>query len=126
MKTKCRSNQCLRYGNFESGICPKCIGLMNKPIKQRTPIKKVSDKRKKENAEYLKLRAQFLKDNPYCQVYGCHRKSSDIHHKKGRENALLSDLTQFLSVCRLCHTKIELNPLWAKENGYSVNRTTND
>jgi transcription elongation factor Elf1 len=97
---------------------------MNKPTKQRTPIKKVSDNRKKQNAEYLKIRAQFLKENPKCKV--CGKDANQIHHAKGRISTLLSDLKHFISVCGLCHTKIELNPLWAKENGYSVNRTTND
>lgn len=43
-KKKCRSNNCLRYGNFENGICPKCIGLMNKSQKAKKAIKKVSDR----------------------------------------------------------------------------------
>ena len=42
-KKKCKSNNCLRYGIFENGICQKCIGLMNKTAKARKPIKKKSD-----------------------------------------------------------------------------------
>ena len=43
-KRKCRSNQCLRFGIFENGICPKCIGLMNKSVKAKKQIKKASDR----------------------------------------------------------------------------------
>lgn len=43
MKSKCRSNQCLRFGEFENGICPKCQKLMKQGFKKRKPIKKNSD-----------------------------------------------------------------------------------
>lgn len=42
MKSKCRSNQCVRVGIFENGICEKCKKLMNQGFKARKPIKKVS------------------------------------------------------------------------------------
>jgi hypothetical protein len=115
----------MRVVTVKGDICQKCVKFI-KENKKSILIKKISDKRKKENSEYLNIRAKYLKENPYCQVYGCNRKSSDIHHKKGRENSLLNDLTYFLGVCRCCHSKIELNPIWAKENGYSLNRTSND
>ncbi len=124
MKSKCKSNQCLRVGEFENGICPKCTNLMKQGFKKRKPIKKMSKKRSIQNKEYLKIREQFLKDNPKCKV--CGKDANQIHHAKGRINALLSDLSYFIAVCGQCHTKIELNPLWAKENDYSLNRTAND
>jgi hypothetical protein len=43
MKSKCRSNQCLRVGEFENGICPKCQKLIKQGFKSRKPIKKNSD-----------------------------------------------------------------------------------
>ena len=43
MKSKCRSNQCLRVGEFESGICDKCQNLIKQGFKKRKPIKKNSD-----------------------------------------------------------------------------------
>lgn len=43
MKSKCRSNQCLRVGEFENGICDKCQKLMKQGFKKRKPIKKNSD-----------------------------------------------------------------------------------
>lgn len=86
------------------------------------PIKKVSNKRKVENKEYTKLRKAFLESSIYCQVKGCKKLATEVHHKKGRIGKLLTDISYFLGVCRECHNKIELEPLWAKENGYSLNR----
>lgn len=88
--------------------------------KARTPIKKVSDKQAKINAAYSVLRKQFLKDNPTCKV--CGRESKEVHHKLGRLGHRMLDTTEWLSVCSLCHHDIEMNPEWAKLNGYSKNR----
>lgn len=55
-----------------------------------------------------------------CEVEGCVHKATQIHHKKGRiGDALYND---FLAICEDCHRKVEENPEWAKENGYSVSR----
>jgi len=86
------------------------------------PIKKVSDKRKVENKEYLDLRNGYFYNNPLCEVKFCNNLATEIHHKKGRIGKLLTDIRYFLAVCRECHNKIELNPILAKENGYSLNR----
>jgi len=86
------------------------------------PIKKISNKRKIENKEYLKVRKLFLESLIFCQVKGCKGLATEVHHKKGRIGKLLTDIRYFLGVCRECHNKIELEPNWAKENGYSLNR----
>ena len=41
---------------------------------------------------------------------------------RGRLGDLLVDPRFFLGVCRRCHDRIELNPAWAHEMGYSVSR----
>jgi hypothetical protein len=86
------------------------------------PIKKVSQKRNLENKEYLKVRKVFLQSLMFCQVNSCKKLPTEVHHKKGRIGKLLTDTRYFLGVCRECHNKIELEPLWAKENNYSLNR----
>lgn len=118
---KCIIIGCLKKGEFENGICDKCKIKISKSKAPKKAINQVSEKRKKENSLYSSLRKQFLKDNPLCKV--CGFKANQIHHKKGRENSLLIDVRYFLSVCGDCHTKIELNPTWAKEMGFSLNRT---
>jgi len=102
--------------------------------KEKKPINKVSAKRKEENAEYKPLREQFLYFNKVCPITG--GKTEDIHHKMGRigfaddfareENIpLLLDERFWLAVSREGHIKIENNPEWAYEQGYSVKRNTN-
>ena len=96
-----------------------------KPLAKRSPIKKRSAKRKKQEAKYLKIRMDFMLKHPHCQagIPGrCTHHSTDVHHKAGRVGDLLTDERYFLSVCRSCHTWIELNPLEAKELGYSESR----
>ena len=68
---------------------------------------------------YQKQRNEYLKEHPLCQV--CHGKpSSEIHHRKGRDGNNL--FQYFLAVDHECHRKIEENPEWAKEMGYSISR----
>jgi hypothetical protein len=86
------------------------------------PIKKVSQKRNLENKNYTKVRKVFLESLIFCQVKGCKGLATEVHHKKGRIGKLLTDISYFLGVCRECHNKIELEPKWAKENNYSLNR----
>jgi len=73
--------------------------------KKHLPIKKLSDKRKKQNDVYLVLRKEFLEKNPYCQIRfaGCTNLSVDVHHSEGRIGKLLTDVEHFVSTCRNCH-----------------------
>ena len=90
--------------------------------KSPKPIPKVSAKRKKEQKEYTIKRLQFLSqpENFRCPVTG--ERATEIHHKKGRTGSNFLDTSTWLAVSRNGHRKIEENPEWAKENGYSENR----
>ncbi len=83
---------------------------------KRSPLRKVSNKRAVENALYLKLRKQFLEENPDCKL--CGMPAHDIHHRRGRFKKRLVEVEFFLSVCRACHTIIHENPKWAERRGY--------
>jgi len=107
------------FTHYSSSYCQLCG---TKPIKKAKPIRKVGAKMEGLNKEYGKLRIQYLKVYPICEVVGCCNPSNEIHHMKARDNRRLIDDNHFLAVCRPCHQKIELNPLWAKENGYSKSR----
>ena len=85
---------------------------------KRKPINKVSDKQKKRNAEYLKVRLEYLNAHKLCEV--CGSSASEIHHKSHRAGSMLTDTNYFLAVCRSCHTKIHNNVSWAEENGYLI------
>jgi hypothetical protein len=106
-----------KYGLGTSGC--KCFYSW---FESPEPIKKVSQKRNLENKEYLKVRKVFLQSLMFCQVNSCKKLPTEVHHKKGRIGKLLTDTRYFLGVCRECHSKIELEPTWAKENNYSLNR----
>ena len=82
-----------------------------------------SKKMAKINREYSKLRIEFLIDKPNCMASlpGCTLRAAEIHHKKGR-GKYHNDITTWLSVCRICHNWIELNPIDAQELGLSIKR----
>ena len=103
---------------------PECVEnkLQKKSV---APIKPVSDKMTKELAKYRRLRSQYLEATPTCEVRGCNRGATDIHHKKSR-GIYLCVVEYFLAVCRPCHQRIEMDVNWSKENGYSVNRLSDE
>lgn len=110
--------------NFTAGTY--CIGhakmMGSERVKETKPIPVRSEKMKSEMKGYKKEAAQFLKENPKCQVSGCTKKSEHVHHKAGRIGKNLTDKKNWLAVCPQHHTKIETDVIWAKENGYSISR----
>jgi hypothetical protein len=93
-----------------------------KQLKKQYGIKKISDKRIKENKEYLILRVDFLAktENQVCPI--TKQQTTDIHHKKGRIGKLFLDTRYWIAVSRNGHRWIEENPIEAKKLGYSLNR----
>ena len=107
------------------GMCQECA-YNNPKDKNHHPVRiaPVSDKRKKQNAEYQKVRIEFLNNNQVCQAKLpiCTHWATEIHHQSGRIGDLLTDTNKFVAICRSCHTYIELHPEQAKEMGLSKNR----
>ncbi len=121
-KDLCQDKNCSNYLKY-SRYCHH-VGFTIKP---ETVIKKESDKRKEVNRkEYGPKSRKFVKDNPNCQaaISGlCDGKSKCVHHKKGKNSKDdLLDEKYWLAVCFSCHRCIEDNPLFAKEQGFSVSR----
>lgn len=87
-------------------------------------IKRRSEKRAKQEREYIKENKIYLEEHPYCEAkVQCHGMlSSQVHHKKGRIGDLLLNKEFWLPVCGQCHDWIENNPLEAKEKGLSLSR----
>jgi len=120
-----------QYNSLQKCPCNECVkerGVNKKPpvFKPKTAIKKVSDKRKKQKAEYQLKRILFLREphNQKCPVTG--KPTTDVHHMKGRIGNLLLDERYWIALSREGHKYIEENPEWAKENGYSLNRLDKD
>ena len=106
---------CKKCGNkSHSDFCFRC--------KPRKPIANRSKKRLAQESEYSKLRKVFLTIHNKCEVNGCSKEATDIHHVIGRIGDRLTDQDNFLAVCREHHRYIEEHPEWAKANGYSKNR----
>ena len=97
-------------------IYPKPLSQLSKPRKR---FRQVSAKRQKDNKEYTRLRKEFLLENPRCQLRGCDKPSTQIHHT-GRRGKHLNNVSLFMAVCARCHTFIEENGEWAKEMGYTL------
>jgi hypothetical protein len=104
-------------GHYVSGdICKLCNEVLREKKAPVTKLKRVSDKRAKEEVEYTKLRKKFMLENKFCQakLVGCSGKSIDIHHR-GKRGVNYLNIETWISVCRNCHSKIH-DVLSAKEN----------
>jgi hypothetical protein len=103
-------------------------GKDTKPTKRQTPIAPRSSKRAEQERKYSIVRRSFLLSSPLCKAKlpnRCTIKATEIHHIAGRIGTKLTDVENFLPVCRECHTWIEMNPLKAKELGLSKSKTNN-
>src|ERR1043166_6735729 len=87
---------------------------------KRSPIRKVSKKRKSELALYAKKREKYLLDQPWCEIGapGCRRKSVEIHHSNHREGKRLLDKKFWWAACRHCHDFCHQNPGIARQKGW--------
>lgn len=88
--------------------------------KPRAKIRKVSSKRRKQNAEYSHVRAAYLETSPQCArcaQNGVCEAATEIHHAGGREGARLTDTPLFVALCGPCHRWVHDNPLAARDAG---------
>ena len=113
---------------------------MNMPkitnLRRGKPIRRVSKKRAAQLREYARLRAVYLRQHPYCEVWLSERgideyalhipwvpfsaRSTEIHHKAGRTGWRLNDTSQWLAVCREAHEWIHDHPAEARKRGYLI------
>lgn len=116
-----KKKPCKRCGELRfiwaRGMCKLCCKIAEP---ERYRIKRESDKEKERLKRYRKARKEYLAEHFRCEV--CGDPAHEIHHRKGRSGDLLWDKRYFLSVDRKCHERIEQNPKWAYENGYSLLR----
>lgn len=116
-------NKCAN-GHIVSGdYCHLCDTPPEK--KKRKRIAPVSERQKFALKIYSEKRVKYLTENPICEVEDCEDKATTIHHAKGRIGELLNDTNFWWACCMDCHTIIENNPEWAKQEGYSESRLTN-
>ena len=132
---------CLDCGTLKTesnGRCGSCNRLNRKleekaqePLKNQVPIKKRSDKMSGLIARYMAQKLIWIRGKK-CAVFP-DKQAIDVHHKQGRvgyadewareqDIPLLLDERFWLPVSRDGHTKIEMNPDWAKKKGFSLDR----
>jgi hypothetical protein len=92
------------------------------PKKAKKPLRRVSKKTSQKLSRISRLKKEFIVGK-ICPIYP-HLKCVDVHHMKGRAGDLLLDTRFWLAVSRKAHVKIELNPTWAREQGYSLPRNS--
>lgn len=93
--------------------------------KERRPrVPQISDKRRLQLVVYDKLRIPWLKGKK-CEVCK-NNDASQVHHKAGKEGELLNYVKWWLPTDDECHKRIEMNPEWAKEMGFSISRNSEE
>lgn len=106
---------------------------------KRTPIRRVSDKRRASNEKYLRRVQEFLIEHPWDQVWLCRHglteadvrtasrtsdgiehipRSTEIHHRNKRDGSRLLDERFWMATSRQSHDMIERNRTWARKEGY--------
>lgn len=94
-----------------------------KPLK-RTPLRRMSKKRRRESVIYSEKRKIFLQSHPWCEVavgvatecVGGNR-STDVHHVAGRLGGNYLDESTWKASCRSCHDWIHNHPGQARQRG---------
>lgn len=133
----CKSCGSLKVENRELGLCASCAAALRKAERRKsvvkTPIKKVSDKKRNEIDQYVPMKDAFLL-RKWCAVHGKPCVPVDVHHQKGkvgyaddiaREKGipLLIDIRFWTPVCRAAHNELTEHSAKAIQDGHSVLRT---
>ena len=80
-------------------------------------LKQRRESKLQDKKSYKEVRSAYMKKHPKCEV--CKRNNAtEIHHIAGRIGNKLTDINNFMSVCRSCHREIHDNDIWARLNGY--------
>ena len=88
-------------------------------------VRSRSPKRAKQEREYARLRHVFLEAHPRCEFRdadACLLWATDVHHRRGRVGALLTDTRYWSALCRPHHRYVTEHPAKAYELGISERR----
>lgn len=120
------------------------------PLKRKTRLRPMSDKRRVQSREYSTLREQFLFAHPVCQFWcwmngyeekdGLYWRKADANkvklsgndmlslgaemscdiHHKAKRGANYLNTETWMAVSRGAHEYIHNRPSWARENGFLI------
>ena len=87
----------------------------------RKPIPKLSPKRKKENAQYLKSRIDFLNkpENKICFIDECNESATTIEHTAGRIGTKYLDQKFWKPCCYTHNSELENNTALSEKYQFS-------
>jgi hypothetical protein len=95
-----------------------------RPSKEQKKIAARSDKRVKDQKEYVKIVKSMLAENPNCEIKmeGCTGLATGLHHlrKRGPKNFL--DRNNLKRSCDSCNLWVELNSKTALSKGFTISR----
>lgn len=93
-------------------------------LMKKSPLRKLSGKRRKEVNLYLKARKKYLEDHMTCEI--CNElESTQIHHSAGRQKERLLKQEWWVAVCQSCHSFVHANPEASLKSGWLLHRTDN-
>ena len=94
--------------------------------KEKAPIAKLSDKRKKIERKEYQPAANAVKrsGDKACQVMSpvCIKSPVRPHHLAGRDGKNLTDLNRMIRCCDPCNIYIERHSTWAKNHGFKISK----
>jgi len=89
---------------------------------KRSPMRAVSDKRRRRDAVYPERRKQVAARGgdicEYCEV----APMTDVHHLAGRVGPDPHALANLIGLCRDCHARAHGEPEWARSVGLMRSR----
>lgn len=88
---------------------------------KRSPVNRRSKKRERDDQIRRRLRAEFLEQNPTCEL--CRRQpATDVDELIGRGVLPGAQLIEvlFQALCRKCHVQKTTHPDWAYRHGWSA------
>ena len=102
--------------------CQKAINTDSSQKPNDYKIPQVSSKKKKKDAEYLKLRERFLSEHSLCELNYpcCSNGATDVHHTFAGANRDAFYLIQstWKAACRACHKHLHEHPAEARILGH--------
>lgn len=121
-KKVCKATNCyntvIQYKSTDKYCSRACAEIMD----DLHEVKKVSDKRKVDNASYSLLRQAFLLKHPKCFINGCNNEATTIEHRAGRWGKNFLDTKTWAPCCLEHNTELENNYELSKE--YQLSKIT--
>ena len=121
----CTWYNCTRVSEHD-GFCFHHKQYSNVPVaaKIKNEIPKVSERRKRDKKEYLKIVSKMLSESELCEIKedGCQILATGLHHQIKRSPATYLDKSILIRACSNCNLWVEINPVEAIAKGHSFSK----